>query len=82
VVESFELEQPRTQELVEKLTGLGFTTGLIVSNEVQDNLFLASRNLPHIYVLDVAGMDPVSLVGADKVIMTVASVEKIQEWLG
>jgi large subunit ribosomal protein L4 len=82
VVESFNLDQPRTQELVAKLTDLDFRTGLIVSNEIQDNLFLASRNLPGVYVLDVAGMDPVSLVGAEKVIMTVGAVENIQEWLG
>jgi len=82
VVPSFELDQPKTKELIEKLAGLEFTTGLIVAEEIQDNLFLASRNLPGVYVLDVAGMDPVSLVGSDKVIMTVAAIEKIQEWLG
>ena len=82
VVPSLELDRPRTRELVQKLSALEFGTGLIVVDEVQDNLFLASRNLPGIYVLDVAGMDPVSLVGADKVIMTVAAVEKIQGWLG
>jgi len=82
IVESFELAQAKTSELVEKLAGLNFTTGLVISDEINDNVFLASRNLPDVYVMDVAAMDPVSLVGAERVIMTVAAVEKVQEWLG
>lgn len=82
IVESFELAQPKTSELVEKLAGFNFTTGLVISDEIGDNVFLASRNLPDVYVMDVAAMDPVSLVGAERVIMTVAAVEKVQEWLG
>jgi len=82
IVESFELAQPKTSELIEKLAGLDFSTGLIISDEIGDNVFLASRNLPDVYVMDVAAMDPVSLVGAERVIMTVAAVEKVQEWLG
>jgi large subunit ribosomal protein L4 len=82
VVESFELSGPKTKELIEKLAGLEFSTGLIVTNEIDENVFLASRNLPGIYVLDVEGLDPVSLVGSEKVIMTVDAVGKVQEWLG
>jgi large subunit ribosomal protein L4 len=82
VVESFALDQPKTQELVRKLADHGVTSGLIVSNEIQDNLFLASRNLPGVFVVDVAGMDPVSLVSAEKVVMTIEAVEMVQEWLG
>lgn len=82
VVESFELSGPRTKEMIEKLAGLEFSTGLIVTNEIDENVFLASRNLPGVYVLDVEGLDPVSLVGSEKVIMTVEAVEKVQEWLG
>jgi large subunit ribosomal protein L4 len=82
VVESFDLASPRTKDLIEKLGGLKFTTGLIVTNEINENVFLASRNLPGVYLLDVEGLDPVSLVGSEKVIMTVEAVEKVQEWLG
>jgi large subunit ribosomal protein L4 len=82
VVESFDLSGPKTQELIEKLAGLEFSTGLIVTNEINENVFLASRNLPGVYVLDVEGLDPVSLVGSEKVIMTVDAVGKVQEWLG
>ena len=67
---------------MEKLASLEFTTGLIVSNDSNDNLYFASRNLPGVHVLDVSSLDPVSLVGAEKVIMTVDAVEKVQEWLG
>jgi large subunit ribosomal protein L4 len=45
-------------------------------------VYLASRNIPGVYAIDVAGIDPVSLVGSDKVVLTVDAVEKIQEWLG
>ena len=48
---------------------------------MDQNLFLSARNLPHLAVVDVAAMDPVSLVDADNVLMTVESVKKIEEWL-
>jgi large subunit ribosomal protein L4 len=82
VVDAIELSAPKTQELAKWLGGVGFETGIIVTPEVEENLYLAARNLPNVYTLDVAGIDPVSLVGADKVIMTVDAVRKIQEWLG
>ena len=82
VLDSFELSAPKTSELVKKLAEMDFKKGLIVTAEVEGNLFLASRNVPGVYVLDVAGLDPVSLVAADKVIMTVDAVKKIEEWLG
>ena len=82
VVDSLEMDTPKTRTLVEKLNGLGFETGLIVTSEANDNLYLASRNLSGVYALDVGALDPVNLVAADKVILTVDAVEKIQEWLG
>ncbi len=82
VLDSFEISAPKTSELLKKLAELDFKKGLIVTPEVEGNLFLASRNIPGVYVLDVAALDPVSLVAADKVIMTVDAVKKIEEWLG
>jgi len=82
VMDSFELSTPKTSEFLGKLNGLEFDKGLIITGEVDGNLFLATRNIPNIYVLDVAALDPVSLVSADKVIMTVDAVKKIEEWLG
>ena len=74
---------PKTKELVAKLEseGLG-NNALIVSEEVEQNLYLASRNLPKVEVLDVASVDPVSLVGHEKVVVTVAALKKIEEMLG
>ena len=82
VLDKFELSAPKTSELLAKLAGLGVEKGLIITAQVDGNLFLATRNVPGVYVLDVAGLDPVSLVAADKVIMTVDAVKKIEEWLG
>jgi large subunit ribosomal protein L4 len=82
VLDKFELSAPKTTELLAKLADLGVEKGLIITAQVDGNLFLASRNVPGVYVLDVAGLDPVSLVAADKVIMTVDAVKKIEEWLG
>jgi large subunit ribosomal protein L4 len=82
IVQSLELENAKTRDLVNKLAELDFDGGLIISDASDDKLFFAARNLPGVHVLDVSGIDPVSLVGAEKVIMTVAAVEKVQEWLG
>ena len=82
VLDSFDLDAPKTGELLAKLSDLGFEKGLIITPEVEGNLFLATRNIPGVYALDVAGLDPVSLVAADKVVMTVDAVKKVEEWLG
>jgi len=82
VVKSLELEEPKTKALAAELAGLGFEKGLIVVGDVNENVYLASRNIPGVYTVDVTGLDPVSLVSADKVVLTVDAVEKIQEWLG
>lgn len=81
VVESFEIEQPRTRDLVAKLAQLGVEHPLIVTENGSEALYLAARNLPHVEVRDVQGMDPVSLVGAEYVVMTSEAVKKVEEWL-
>ena len=82
VVDSFSLAEPKTRDLLAKLSEAGFSTGLIVTSEAEENLYLASRNIPGVYTLDVGGLDPLSLVSAEKVIMTVDAITRIQEWLG
>ncbi len=82
VVEEFAVEAPKTKELVSKLKDLNAKEALIVTESVDENLFLASRNLHKVDVRDVDAIDPVSLIGFDKVIMTVAAVKKIEEKLG
>ncbi|VUD51192.1 50S ribosomal protein L4 [Thalassocella blandensis] len=81
VVEGFELDAPKTKLLVQKLAQFDLADALIVSEEVSENLYLASRNLHKVEVRDVAGLDPVSLVGADKVVVTVAALKKLEEAL-
>ncbi len=82
VVDDITVDAPSTKGLVAKLAELGVEQGLVITAEVDENLYLSSRNIPGVHVVDVSGIDPVSLVSADKVIVTVAAVEKIQEWLG
>ncbi len=82
VVESLTLEAPKTKQMVAKLKELGTDNALFVSDEVDANLYLSARNIPHVDVRDVQGVDPVSLVAHDKVVMTVAAVKKFEEMLG
>ena len=82
VVESFDVDAPKTKGLVAKLAG--FEVGqrpLIVTENASENLFLAARNLPYVQVRDVQGLDPVSLVCSDSVLITAEAVKKIEEWL-
>jgi large subunit ribosomal protein L4 len=82
VVENFAVETPKTKELVAKLSGLELKDVLIVTPEVDENLFLSARNLYKVDVRDVDGIDPVSLVGFEKVLMTATAVKQIEEMLG
>ena len=83
VVEEMVAETPKTKAFSEKLKEQGLTEGaLIISDEVEQNLYLASRNIPKVEVRDVAGIDPVSLVAHEKVVVTVAALKKIEEMLG
>jgi len=81
VVESFDVEAPKTKLLVKALEGFGLENVLIIGNEVDKNLYLAARNLHKVEVLDVDGVDPVSLVAFDKVLVTVDAVKKFEEAL-
>jgi len=82
VVSALDLAEPKSKALLARLAELGVEKGLIVTAEVNENLYLASRNLPGVFAVDVAGIDPVSLVAAEKVVITVDAIEKVQEWLG
>lgn len=82
VVESFDVEAPKTKQLVSKLAQFDLSDALIVTEEVSENLYLAARNLHKIDVRDVQGIDPVSLIRFDKVVVTVSALKKIEEVLG
>jgi large subunit ribosomal protein L4 len=81
VVEGFELDAPKTKALVQKLAQFDLSEALIVTEEISENLYLASRNLHKVEVRDVQGVDPVSLVGFDKVVLTVPALKKFEEIL-
>ncbi len=81
VVENFDVEQPKTKLLAEQLKGFGVENVLIIAGEVDKNLYLASRNLHKVDVSDVEGVDPVSLIAFDKVMITVDAVKKFEEAL-
>lgn len=82
IVESFDVDAPKTKALTEKLGALDFTSGLIVADGSSDNLYLSARNLRNVGVCGAKEIDPVSLVASDKVVMTVAAVKQIEEMLG
>jgi large subunit ribosomal protein L4 len=80
VVETFTLDAPKTKMLAQKLKSMGLTENvLIITDALDENLGLASRNLPFVNVVSVAGADPVSLIRHDKVIVTRGAVAKIEE---
>ena len=81
IVEALDVEQPKTKLLVETLKGYGVENVLIVADNVDKNLYLASRNLHKVDVRDVEGADPVSLIAYDKVMITVDAVKKFEEAL-
>ncbi len=82
VVESMDVEAPKTKLLVKQLGDFGLDNVLIVASEVNENLYLASRNLHSVDVRDVESVDPVSLIAYDKVVVTVDAVKKFEEMLG
>ncbi len=81
VVERFSVDVPKTKEMVKLLKALGVDDVLIVVDELDENTYLASRNLHKVGLCDVESMDPVSLVGYEKVLMTQAAVKKVEEKL-
>lgn len=81
VVDSFAVEAPKTKQLVTKLAGMGVADALIVTDNVDENLYLAARNLHTVDVVDPNAVDPVSLIAFDKVIMTVGAVKQFEEML-
>lgn len=82
VVEDLALEQPKTKLLVKALGEYGLSGALIVTEEVTGNLYLAARNIAAVDVRDVSGIDPVSLIGYEKVVITVPALKKFEELLG
>jgi len=81
VVESIVLDAPKTKLLVDKLKGMGLGSVLVITDGLDENLWLASRNLPNVLVVEARHADPVSLVHFDRVLITKPALDKVQEML-
>jgi large subunit ribosomal protein L4 len=82
VVDGFGIEEAKTKAMVAKLAELQVSGRvLLVSEDANEALFLAARNIPYLHVVDVMALNPVSLVGSDYVVLTAEAVKKIEEWL-
>ena len=82
VVESFEVEAPKTKLFAQKIKGMGYESVLVITDELDENVYLASRNLHNVLVLEVSEADPVSLIRFPKVLMTRNALAKFEEVLG
>lgn len=79
VVEEFTVDSPKTKGLAEKLKTMGLESALVITDSLDENLYLSARNLPNISVLDVRYADPVSLVHFPRVVLTKGAVAKLEE---
>lgn len=81
VVEEFKVDAPKTKLLAQKVKAMGFDEVLVLTEEVDQNLALSSRNLEHVQVMAVRNANPVALVRSEKVLLTKAAVAKLEELL-
>ena len=81
VVEEMAIAEPKTKAMAAKMAELGVTRGLVLTDGLDSNLYLAARNIPNLQVLDVALADPVSLVGNEKIVIDQAGLKKLEERL-
>lgn len=81
LVEELSVSAPKTKELIAKLSELNAPRALIVTKDVDENLYLAARNIPHVNVLGTNEVDPVSLIAFDKVVMSVEAAKQFEEAL-
>ena len=79
VVDSFTVDSPKTKLLAQKLKNMGLESVLIITDTVDENLMLSSRNLPHVNIVTAGNADPVSLIRHDRVIVTRSAVSKLEE---
>jgi len=81
VVEDITVDAPKTKQMAAKLADLGVSKTLIITETGDESLYLSARNLPHVEITDVAGMNPVNLLRYDHVVVTVGAVRAIEESL-
>lgn len=81
VIDDLQLDVPKTKLLAQKIKNFGFDRVMIITDKLNENLYLSSRNLPNVFVTDVTGADPVSLVHFPHVVLTRDAVKRIEEVL-
>jgi len=82
IVENFTLESPKTKLVADKLRLMGLDSVLIITDNVDENIYLATRNLPHVAVVEPRYADPLSLIHYKNVIITKSAVAQLEEMLG
>ncbi len=82
VVDGLKLETPKTKVLAQKIKGMGFDRVLVITDELDDNLYLAARNLANVLVLEPKHADPVTLLRFDQTLITKGAMAKFEEMLG
>lgn len=82
VIDNFSVESPKTKALAQKIKGMGLESVLVITDNLDENLYLSSRNLHNILILEVNETDPVSLVRFKNVLLTKGAVAKMEEMLG
>ncbi|MFM7122930.1 MAG: 50S ribosomal protein L4 [Polynucleobacter victoriensis] len=82
VVDAFAVEAPKTKLFAQKVKNMGFDQVLVITDNLDENLWLSSRNLPNVLVLEAKETDPVSLVRYAKVVVTRDAVAKFEEMWG
>ena len=81
IVDAFTLESPKTKLAAEKLKIMGLESVLIITDSVDENLYLATRNLPHVAVVEPRNADPLSLIHYKKVVITKSAIAQLEEML-
>jgi large subunit ribosomal protein L4 len=82
IVDSIAVDAPKTKLFAQKIKGMGYESVLVITDGLDENVFLASRNLPNVLVVEVNEADPVSLIRFPKVLMTKSALAKFEELLG
>lgn len=80
-IEDVTIENPKTKTLLEKLNGMNLQDVLIITDDISENLYLAARNIPCVDVVNTQEINPYTLIGYEKVLMTKPALEKVESWL-
>ena len=79
VVDSLKVDSPKTKQLAAKFKAMNLESVMVIADQIDENLYLASRNLPHVYIVEPRYADPVSLVHYKKVLVTKGAIDKLKE---